>query len=429
MTTALIGNRGATAAKACVAIVAAEAGSELANLLAGSGHEHELFADWDALRAAAAQGRDWDMLLYEATQSAEMPSDVERPAVAVGDGADGLTLAALDEAFAALAAMAVELRSEANRRQELEHFVHGLHTGEALAGQCPVVRRLQSSISRAADSDVTVLLEGQVGSGKSLVARMIHCKSRRANVPAIIVDCGDIDGPGMTAKLDEARGTTLLLEDVDQLPAPAQSVLVKHLKERSGPRAQGAARILATTSAHLPEAIARGAFREDLYYRINAFPLVVPALRERVEDIALIAENLLQLAAAQSGRTTNGITPAALVLLESMNWSGNVTQLEAVIRRAHAMSGGAAIDREHVTASSPTQAAPAGSPAAPAVVERDLDREIGEEEIRPFEEEEQYLLSRALRATKGNVRRAAQLLGIGRATLYRKIQQYKLRLQ
>ncbi len=431
MTTALIGNRDATTGKAVVAIVAQDVGRELADALttAGHGHEPRVFPDVAAFDAACAEGENFDLLLQAADADGRVaPTGFSGPTIAVGDGEASLSLTALDQAADVIVALALQLGEQTTQLRRLEQFVEGLHTGSALAGNCPIVRRMQSGISRAADSDVTVLIEGPAGAGKSLAARMIHTKSRNADRPAVIADSADLDASGMSEQLEAARGTTLLLEDVDKLPSPAQSVLVKHLKERSGPRGAGAARIIATTAAHLPEAIARGDFREDLYYRLNAFPLVVPALKERVEDIAAIAESVLQLASAQSGRPQNGLTPAALVLLESMTWPGNVTQLETVVRRAHALAGGAPIDREHVAASRP---APSGSAptAAPAIAERDLDRDIGEDEIRPFDEEEQYLLSRALRATKGNVRRAAQLLGIGRATLYRKIQQYKLRLQ
>jgi DNA-binding NtrC family response regulator len=218
------------------------------------------------------------------------------------------------------------------------------------------------------------------------------------------------------------------------MPAPAQQILVRFLKERgSRPTTDGApARIIATTSAHMPELVARGAFREDLYYRLHSYPIVVPSLKERTEDITLLAESILQQLSGSMTQRPAGFTPSGRTMLESMPWPGNVAQLESVVRRAFLQAGGAAIDDRHLTlpalAAAPVVSAAIATSTSAAVAE-DVDAEVDEDSIRPFEDEEKVLLSRALRATRGNVRRAAQLLGIGRATLYRKIQQFKLRLQ
>lgn len=228
----------------------------------------------------------------------------------------------------------------------------------------------------------------------------------------------------MMRAIESARSTTLVLEDVEKLPLAAQASLVRHLKERN-PKLSSP-RLIVTTAGHLPELVAKGAFREDLLYRLHAFPIVVPALRERTEDIATIAAHVLQTATQAQGAGSTTFTPSALMLLESMTWPGNVSQLESTVWRARVLAGGGPIEREHLI-HVPTAANQA---AAPRGRDEKADAgELNEEAIRPFEEEEQELLSRALRATKGNVRRAAQLLGIGRATLYRKIQQYRLRLQ
>ncbi|MGE3173376.1 MAG: sigma-54-dependent transcriptional regulator [Planctomycetota bacterium] len=315
--------------------------------------------------------------------------------------------------------------------QQLETLVEGLRDGSALVGRSPVMRRLQSALSRAADSDATVLVEGAPGSGKTVAARVIHCKSRRGNKPLVIRGAAELDADTMQQVLTQARGSTLLIEDVEQLPQAGQQTLVRFLKERSGGAATadaGPARVVTTTSAHLPELVARGSFREDLYYRLHAYPIVVPALRERVEDIALLAESLLDQIASASSQRPLGFTPSGRILLESMPWPGNVGQLENVVRRAWLHAAGAPIDDRHLSQPAATTG-PGTAAAAPMAVAAADEEELSEDAIRPFDEEEQHLLSRALRATRGNVRRAAQLLGIGRATLYRKIQQYKLRLQ
>jgi len=157
----------------------------------------------------------------------------------------------------------------------------------------------------------------------------------------------------------------------------------------------------------------------------------VPGLHERLDDVQALADAILDSGVNESGRSHAGFTAGARSLLENMQWPGNVAQLEAVVRRGEAIAAGGPVDREHLLA--PAAAAPAAPSNAGAAAATDQSQaaseaELTEDCIRPFEEEEKHLLGRALQATKGNVRRAAQLLGIGRATLYRKIQQYHLRL-
>lgn len=432
MTTALIGKQDRVGLRARVALVSKGRVKDVAALLTRAGHEVLELDDWSGIAGEAAA---LDLVLFDEEQAPAAPRGLPVPAVQIGErmpnasgnGFGCVAVNAIEAALEPLLNMALELRQSVARCRELEQLVEGVRTGSAMVGRSPVVRRLHGTLSRAADSDATILIEGPRGAGKSLAARIIHCKSRRSSHALEVFECADLDADSIAKALQAARGTSLLLESIERLPTAAQAVLVRHLKEKSGPNQAGAARILVTTSAHLPELVAKGAFREDLYYRLHTFPIVVPALRERIEDVSLIAAAILDVASVGAAKSHQGITPGALAMLESMNWSGNVTQLEATVRRAHALAAGAAVDREHVSAPSPL--APAvGSPVAAPVGEQ-AEQEIDENAVRPFEEEEQMLLSRALRATKGNVRRAAQLLGIGRATLYRKIQQYKLRLQ
>jgi DNA-binding NtrC family response regulator len=431
MTTALIGKVGALHDKAHVAVVArAGLGGFVAGLVQ-AGHEVREVLDWKDLADAGL-----DLVFCDDEAAAEQPADFSVPVVLVSDRtlangtAAGMPSHGQEAALAAVLQVACALRNALGRAQELDQVAAGIRTGSALAGRSALHRRLCGVVSRAADSDATVLVEGPSGSGKSLVARIVHCKSRRGVHPLVAIDCGGADADAVAKALEASRNTTLVFEDIDRLNPPAQSVLVKHLKERSQAQRSPQPRLVATTAAHLPELVARGAFREDLYYRLNAFPMVVPALRERPEDVLPIAEAVLAHGAAQSGRAAPVFTPAAAMLLESMPWPGNVAQLAAVVRRAQAQAAGAPIDRDHLV---PPAVMPSGGANQPQAVPSGHstggeDGELTEDSIRPFEEEEQILLTRALRATKGNVRRAAQLLGIGRATLYRKIQQYRLRL-
>ncbi len=434
MTTALIGKTGDLAQKARVAVVSRTAASTMSSLLARAGHEALDFPDWSSFHANQELGAI-DLLLCDESLAADAPTGLGSPTIAIADHATTttksgsmpvVTLATLESSLDVLVTLATQLNRSLTRQHELARIVDGLHSGSAMVGRSPVMRRLASAISRAADCDATVLIEGPAGSGKSLTARMVHCKSRRGNKPIVTAEGEAVTADSLGKLLAEAKGTTFVLENIERLPTAAQAVLVRSLKERSGPNGQGAARIVATTSAHLPELVARGAFREDLFYRLHAMPLVVPALRERTEDIALLAQAVAEAAASASGRATT-LSPAAMMLLEAMTWPGNVAQLEATVRRALVQAGGGTVEREHIqppAAAAATGAARTNTPSAAAE-----STELTEDSILPFEEEEQRMLSRALRATKGNVRRAAQLLGIGRATLYRKIQQYRLSLQ
>ncbi|MCB9884356.1 MAG: sigma-54-dependent Fis family transcriptional regulator [Planctomycetes bacterium] len=418
-----------------MAVVSKNGMQGLSTLATRGGHTVQVFASWQDLHGA---DEAWDIVLADDEAIADQPDGFEMPIVLVSDAANAnsgalgvLSPNAAEGALEAVLSMAVELQLATRRCAELEGLVDNVRSGSAMIGNSPVMRRLQGSLSRAADSDATVLIEGPTGAGKSLAARIVHCKSRRSGQAPKVVEATQLDADQLTAALAAAADTTLVIENIDRMPATGQAVLVRHLKERVSSRGPKAPRLVATTSAHLPELVARGAFREDLYYRLHTFPIVVPALRERTDDIVLIAEGLLAAAAINAPRTSPGLTPSAAVLLESMAWPGNVAQLEAIVRRALTLAGGAAIDREHLLAPASTTVAAAGEGTNSTQRESSsLDEpELTEDSIRPFEEEEQHLLSRALRATKGNVRRAAQLLGIGRATLYRKIQQYHLRLQ
>jgi DNA-binding NtrC family response regulator len=421
MTMALNVTKDSIRATARVGLVSPQGSEQFASTIEHLGHEVVTCSSWSDLMTKASEGALDLVFCHESCLDA-MPSACGTPALRMQD--DGTVD---EQALAPMLALAIELASKTARLIELENLVGGMRSGSAMVGTTPTMRRLQAVVSRAADCDATVLLEGPVGSGKSLAARAVHLKSRRCTEQLVVVDCSTMTADGLGQAIATGEKTSIVLESVDKLSSPAQAVLVKHLKERSTARVPKLARLIATTSAHIPELVARGAFREDLYYRLNALPILVPGLHERVDDIPALADAILDAGVSASGCNHRGFTPAALTLLESMQWPGNVAQLESTIIRAQMLAGGAAIDRDHLVAPAShgvpniVPASVTGNRSADAV-------ELTEDSIRPFEDEEKFLLGRALQATKGNVRRAAQLLGIGRATLYRKIQQYQLRL-
>ncbi len=349
--------------------------------------------------------------------------------------------------LAAQLEMAADVARLQERCAELVEQVQALQTGESLIGNTPAIRRLQSVLHRAGEGDATVLIEGQAGTGRSLVAQLLHEASPRGTTELETVDASTLNVAELEKTLART-GTAILLEKVETLPSDGQARLVRFLKEAPARRADDAGdavptgvRFLATTSARLPELVARGAFREDLFYRLNVFSLQLPSLRERKEDIGLLVRHFIHRHAAAAGRTKlPALTPNALSYLESQPWPGNVRELEKAVLRSLTMCGDGSLEAAHFSgdaphtnrsATPPTASQSEARPERSSVVNAGAEAENGdvsESDIRTFKEEEQLLLSRALRATKGNVRRAAKLLGIGRATLYRKIQIYKLNL-
>jgi len=329
-----------------------------------------------------------------------------------------------------LATVALAARTSALERENrrLSRKLEEMNTGSEMIGCSAPARRLAGVLRRVSESDATVLIEGKPGAGKTMAAEVIHKTSRRSSGPLISVASDTTSSESLEKSFAEADRGTLLLEDVDLMPAAAQSRLVRHLKERGGSGASDGdpdVRIIATTSARLPELVARSKFREDLYYRLNVFPIQIPSLQERRDDIALMATHFLKASEQATGLSQRGFSASAMILLESHPWPGNVAQLQNAVMRAHSLAAGGTIDSVHLLGPSTGLSVDSNPSDARG---GDDDEEVREEDILPLDTEEKRLLARALKATKGNVRRAAQLLRIGRATLYRKIQVYKLKL-
>ena len=336
----------------------------------------------------------------------------------------------LEQAVATLTLVVVG-RALQRENESLRRRLNDLKSGDALIGCSPASRRLAGVLARVAESSATVLIEGHKGAGKSLAAEIIHASSRRSEKPRVIELCETLSCERFAEGLASVDGGTMVLEDVDALHPDVQSKLVRYLKERSanaGTIRDDNVRVIATTSAQLPELVARGKFREDLYYRLNVFPIVIPTLQERRDDVAALANYFLDEVAKRSGVPASGFTTAAMILLETHPWPGNVAQLQDVTNRAQSLSRGDTIDRQHLLGPPTGLSFEPSQPDVPRAKERAEDEDVREEDILPLEAEEKRLLARALKATQGNVRRAAQLLRIGRATLYRKIQIYDLKL-
>ncbi len=302
----------------------------------------------------------------------------------------------------------------------------------------PRSRQVFDLAARIAGSDATVLLTGESGTGKEILFRYIHARSRRAQGPAIAVNCAAIPENMLEAilfgyekgaytgaaracagKFEQAQGGTLLLDEVSEMGMALQAKLLRVLQEREVERLGGGrmlkldVRVIATSNRDLRREVAEGRFREDLYYRLNVFPLHVPALRERREDVVPLAEFLLRRAAAAHDAPVPVLAACARERLRAHPWPGNVRELDNVMQRALVLHAGAAIEAGDLVLEG------AASSAAPASVAAGQD--APETLTGDMRAHEWRLIVDALREGNGSRKYAAGKLGLSPRTLRYKI--------
>ena len=322
----------------------------------------------------------------------------------------------------------------------------------SIVGDSPPMRAAKELLSKAADSDVTVLLEGSSGTGKELFARAAHEESKRALGPFIAVNCGAIPESLIESELfgyekgafsgadksriglfEQAHGGTLFLDEIGELGFALQVRLLRVLTERtirpvgSNNERPVDVRVVAATNRNLTQETAEGRFREDLYYRLSVFPISLPSLIERNGDRLLLAHFFLERANRRYGKTLT-LDAAAQETIDAYAWPGNVRQLENAIERAVVLAAGTEIQAEHLPSFAlPRDSQRPNSTLADSSPFSYSDRSPSADDIVPFAEEFKKILERALHLTGWNVQEAARRLGIGRATLYRKIQEFDLK--
>lgn len=310
-------------------------------------------------------------------------------------------------------------------------------------GLSPPARHVQALIAQIAPVDVTVLLAGESGSGKGLVARAIHAASRRRGGPFVTVSCpvlplelleselfgherGAFTGATRShmGAVERAEGGTLFLDEVGDLPPALQPKLLSVLQDREFRRVGGArslkadVRVISATHADLRARVQARSFREDLYYRLNVVPIRVPSLRERPADIGLLCTHILARIAQRRGCPVASISGATLDTLRAYTWPGNVRELENILERATLLAG----DRELLPDDLPEeirlprQPAPPGAPAAPGEPVA-----AGDPERLTLRAVEQLAIERALAACGGNRAAAARRLGISEKTVRNKL--------
>ena len=334
----------------------------------------------------------------------------------------------------------------------LKSELHNRHTGEII-GQAEPLRRAIELALNVADTATTVLVQGESGTGKELVANLIHYNSGRENKPYIKLNCGAIPETLLESELfghekgaftdarnqrkgrfEEASGGTLFLDEIGEMPLQAQVKLLRVLQDGEFTRVGGSeviktdARVIAASNVDLEKAVEAGTFRKDLFYRLSVFPITLPSLRERPEDIHLLVFHFLETYKQKTGRFVSGISKEALRALVNYDWSGNVRELENAIERAVIIASGRQIELDDLPEAISRKAfefyAQARQERARAASE---GNSVGIEIELPsaMEEIEKQVIEATLDYTNGDKSRAARLLNIGRKTLYRKLEQYQ----
>jgi two-component system nitrogen regulation response regulator NtrX len=312
-----------------------------------------------------------------------------------------------------------------------------------IVGESPAILGLRAQIQSAAPSHGRVLIRGESGTGKELIARALHRQSLRAGRPFVEVNCAAIPDElieselfghekgsftGATTKrrgkFEVADGGTIFLDEVGDMSLKTQAKVLRVLQEQTFERVGGSetlsvdVRVIAASNKDLEEEIRKGAFREDLFYRLNVIPFEVPPLRERKEDIALLATHFLGLFSQEYGKRQKGLGPEAMDLLLQYAWPGNVRELRNVIERMVIMVPQEIIGRDDLAASLRLRApAEPETAAAPGEEVEGTLREAREQFEKAF-------ILRRLRETHGNITRAAERLGIERSNLHRKMKGY-----
>jgi len=321
-------------------------------------------------------------------------------------------------------------------RWEIEHLRDHL-TGEEVLGESPAMRQVFSLVGQVAERDTTVLLRGESGTGKERVARLLHSISPRKNRPMIAVHCGALTETLLESELfghekgsftgaherragrfERAEGGTLFLDEIGDISLSVQVKLLRVLQERKFERVGGSdtltadVRVVAATHRNLEEMIKEGSFREDLFYRLSVFPIELPPLRNRKEDIPTLAQSFL----AKFGKGKVMLGKRAEKALGSYHWPGNVRELENLMERATILCPEGEVGLEHL---------PPGLSHGLSAQVVSGDFQLPEEGI-VMDELEKSLILQALERAKGNKSSAAGLLGLTRRQLYTRLEKYGL---
>ncbi len=323
----------------------------------------------------------------------------------------------------------VSLRQQLDSKFQMEHIV----------GESPAMRELLEVVRQVAPTRATVLLQGESGTGKELIAKLIHQLSPRAQQPMVTVHCGALPPTLLESELfghekgaftgayerrigrfEQAQGGTLFLDEIGEIDASTQIKLLRFLGERTFERVgsnktmTADVRLVAATNKNLEALVKEGSFREDLFFRLRVVEIHLPPLRERPDDIPLLAQAFLKEFAAENQKAVTGFTSEGQEALQRYSWPGNVRELRTAIEHAVVLSRGERITPRDLPAA--VRNGTGAAPARPALARGDLT----------VKEAEKELIVRALKETNGSRTLAARRLGMSRRTLHRKLHEYHL---
>lgn len=306
---------------------------------------------------------------------------------------------------------------------------------EYFVGQSDAIKRIHATIERLAASDTTVLLQGETGTGKGMVANLIHRQSERRHKPFVALNCAGLSKELLESELfghekgaftsavtskaglfELAHQGTIFFDEISEMELAVQARLLNVLEQKRFRRVGGvqekevAVRIIAATNRNLQHEIKRGRFREDLFYRLNVMPILLPGLRERREDILPLVQHFIAHFNHKLNRRIAGVTPKAEALLLGYPWPGNIRELRNIVERAMILC---AQERLHAS-------------DLPFGDFNDEPSAAASEEFLSLEEVERLQIERVLTAQNGNLSRTAEILGVTRTTLYNKLRRYGL---
>ncbi len=313
-------------------------------------------------------------------------------------------------------------QDKVNARYRLDDFI----------GRSPKMLAVYKVVAKAAESRATVLIQGETGTGKELIAQAIHYNGPRASSPFLAVDCSTFNEGLLESELfgyvqaaftgavedkkgifEEADGGTIFLDEIGDIAVPLQAMLLRVLQEHEIRRVGSFesikvdVRIIAATSKNLENLIQNGTFRSDLYYRLSVINIVLPPLRERKEDILPLAEYFLRKYSAEAGKSVTRLSPQAMELMLRYSWPGNIRELENAIERAVTMTSNSLILPEDIP---------------PSLQEEMVTESSAVDKPMTIEEMQRNYIRQVLNNMKGNKKNAAKKLGIDRKNIYRMLQ-------